>query len=419
MFFLQFFQGIYTFFITDPTRAWGRLLLVFIGIMLIWLAYKHVLEPLIMLPLGIGMIAVNAGLMVLEVSTASGGTITTGLYQTAHGPVGNLFINPSLSNVDELSAFLQVDFLQPIYTYMFSNGLIACLVFLGIGAITDIDILLARPGMSFFLAIFAELGTILVLPIAMSMGFHPGNAAATALIGGADGPMVLYGSLQMAPDLFIPITIVAYVYLGITYAGYPFLARIIPRKMRGIEMNWREIPTVSAGKKFTFCIATFTLLSFLFPVATPLFASFFLGLAIKEAKITRFVEFLSGPLLYGSTLFLGFTLGALLGVDIIFDSKLLLLLVLGVIALLLSGLGGIIGGLIYSKFSKKPFNPLLGLAAVSCVPTTAKVAQKCAYSVNKKAMILNFAMGPNVAGVITTAIITGIYIAGVRGGFLA
>ncbi len=402
MFFLEFFQGIYTFTLNEPQVVVGRLLLVALGIFLIWLAYRKVLEPLIMLPLGIGMIAVNAGLMVMEA-----------------GNVGNLFINPlESSNFEEIMYFLQIDFLQPVYTFMFTNGLIACLVFMGIGAITDIDILLARPGMSFFLAMFAELGTIITLPIAIAMGFPNGEAAATALIGGADGPMVLYGSLRMAPDLFVPITIVAYVYLGITYAGFPFLAKILPKKMRATEMNWREIPQVSAGKKFAFCIATFTLLAFLFPVATPLFASFFLGLAIKEAGITRFVEFLSGPLLYGSTLFLGFTLGALMGVDTLYDPKVGLLLLLGVIALVISGLGGIAGGYIYAKVSKKPFNPLLGLAAVSCVPTTAKVAQKCAYAVNKKAMILPFAMGPNVAGVITTAIITGIYIAGVNRGFL-
>jgi Na+-transporting methylmalonyl-CoA/oxaloacetate decarboxylase beta subunit len=261
---------------------------------------------------------------------------------------------------------------------------------------------------------FAELGTILTLPIAMGWGLASNEAASIALVGGADGPMVLYGSLLMAKDLFVPITIVAYVYLGICYAGYPFLVRIIPRRMRETEMDWKTIPQVSAGAKFAFCIATFTLLAFLFPVATPLFASFFLGLAIKEAGITRFVEFLSGPLLYGATLFLGFTLGALLGVDIILDERVWKLLVLGMIALTLSGLGGIAGGLIFRKISKEPFNPLLGIAAVSCVPTTAKVAQKCAMQVNKRAMILPFAMGPCVAGVITTAIITGVYISGLK-----
>jgi len=408
MFFLEFFQGIYTFFITEPSIILGRLLLVALGLLFIYLAYKKVLEALIMLPLGIGMIAVNGGLMVLEASQVGG------LIMTEAGPVGTLFVNPLAGNLQEVMYFLQVDFLQPVYTFMFSNGLIACLVFMGIGAITDIDILLARPGMSLFLAIFAELGTIATLPIAMGMGLLPNEAASIALVGGADGPMVLYGSLMMAKDLFVPITVVAYVYLGICYAGFPFLVRIIPKRMRETEMDWHTIPKVPAGAKFAFCIATFTLLCFLFPVAAPLFASFFLGLAVKEAGITRFVEFLSGPLLYGSTLFLGFTLGALLGVDIILNSKVLLLLALGVIALTLSGLGGIAGGLIFRKISKEPFNPLLGIAAVSCVPTTAKVAQKCAIMVNKKAMILPFAMGPCVAGVITTAIITGVYISGLK-----
>src|SRR3972149_1560931 len=109
---------------------------------------------------------------------------------------------PRAGNCEELMYSRQIDFLQPVYTFMFSNGLIACLVFMGIGAVTDIDILLARPGMSFFLAVFAELGTIATLPIAMAMGLLPNEAAAIALVGGADGPMVLYGSLLMARDLF-------------------------------------------------------------------------------------------------------------------------------------------------------------------------------------------------------------------------
>lgn len=395
---LQLFQGLYTFFLNEPAIAGGRVLLIALGFLFVYLSYKKILEPLIMLPMGFGMLAVNGGLMMFEA-----------------GQMGNLFINPLAGNVEELMYYLQIDFLQPIYTFTFSNGLIACLVFMGIGAITDIDILLAKPYMSLFLAICAELGTIITLPIAMAMGLLPNEAAAIALVGGADGPMVLYGSIMLARDMFVPITVVAYVYLGVCYAGFPLLAKIIPRRLRAISMDWRTIPRVSPGAKFTFAVVACAFLCTLFPVAAPLFASFFVGLAIKEAGVLRFVEFLSGPLLYGATFFLGFTLGALLGVDIILNPKVLILLVLGVIALTLSGLGGIVGGLIYSKFSKEPFNPLIGIAAVSCVPTTAKVAQKCAAAVNKKAMILPFAMGPCVAGVITTAILTGIYISGFAG----
>ena len=398
MLILQLFQGVYTFFLNEPAIAFGRLLLIALGFLFVYLSYRKTLEPLIMLPMGIAMIAVNGGLMMFEAGT-----------------MGNLFINPLAGNVEELMFYLQIDFLQPIYTFTFSNGLIACLVFMGIGAITDIDILLAKPYMSLFLAVCAELGTILTLPIAMAMGLMPNEAAAIALVGGADGPMVLYGSIMLARDLFVPITVVAYVYLGVCYAGYPLLVKIIPRRLRAVEMDWRTIPRVAPGAKFAFAVITCGFLCLLFPVAAPLFASFFVGLAIKEAGVLRFIEFLSGPLLYGATFFLGFTLGALLGVDIILNPKVLILLVLGIIALTLSGLGGIAGGLIYSKISKEPFNPLVGIAAVSCIPTTAKVAQKCAAAVNKKAMILPFAMGPCVAGVITTAILTGIYITGFAG----
>ena len=381
----------------DPLTAIVRFLLIVLGFLLIYLGYRKTLEPLIMIPMGIGMIGVNGGVLIWDAA------------QT-----GNLFVDPTLSEYDQLLNTLQIDFLQPIYNFAFSNGLIACLVFMGIGAITDLDYLIAKPLMSMVIAVAAELGTILTLPIGVAAGLAPNEAASIALVGGADGPMVLYGSLMMAKDLFVPITIVAYLYLSVCYVGYPYLIKLlIPKRLRGIEMDPAAIPEVSAGKKLAFSIVALAVLSLLFPVAAPLFASFFVGVAVKEAGVTRYVEFLSGPLLYGSTLFLGFVLGALLSAEVIMDSKVLLLLGLGMLALLLSGIGGLIGGLIFYKLSKKKVNPLIGIAGVSCVPTTAKVAQKCAAEANVFAMILPYAMGPCVAGVITTAIITGIYVSGV------
>ena len=381
----------------EPLTAIVRFLLIALGILFIYLGYRKTLEPLIMIPMGIGMIGVNGGVLIWDAA------------QT-----GNLFVDPMLSEHDQLLNTLQIDFLQPIYNFAFSNGLIACLVFMGIGAITDLDYLMAKPLMSMMIAVAAELGTILTLPIGVAAGLTPNEAASIALVGGGDGPMVLYGSLMMAKDLFVPITVVAYLYLSVCYVGYPYLIKLlIPKRLRGIEMDPAAIPEVSAGKKFAFSIVALAVLSLLFPVAAPLFASFFVGVAVKEAGVTRYVEFLSGPLLYGSTLFLGFVLGALLSAEVIMDSKVLLLLGLGMLALLLSGIGGLIGGLIYYKLSKKKVNPLIGIAGVSCVPTTAKVAQKCAAESNVFAMILPYAMGPCVAGVITTAIITGIYVSGV------
>ena len=392
--FFQIFQGVYTLFTGELSISIARIFLIALAFLLIYLGYKKVLEPLMMIPMGLGMLGVNAGVLVLGAAEH-----------------GTLFLSPLAANVEQIMYFLQIDFLQPIYNFTFSNGLIACLVFMGIGSITDIDYFMAKPFMSMLIAIFAELGTIAIFPIAVATGLDPNQAAAIALVGGADGPMVLYGSIMLARDLFVPITIIAYLYLSLTYAGYPYLIKLlIPLKLRKIKMNPLEIHRVPSSQKFAFSIITVTVLSLLFPVAAPLYVSFFVGLAIKELNIKRYVEFLSGPLLYGATFFLAFTLGALLGASTILDPVVLKLLLLGMLALLLSGIGGIVGGLVFYKISRGKFNPIIGIAGVSCIPTTAKVAQHAAQDVNRSNMILPFAMGPNVAGVITTSIITGIYV---------
>ena len=120
---------------------------------------------------------------------------------------------------------------------MFSNGLIACLVFMGIGSLLDVGFVMARPFQSMFVALFAELGTVFVFPIAVALGLTPGQAAAVSTIGGADGPMVLFTSLQLAREIFVPITVVAYLYLGLTYGGYPYLIKLlIPERLRNLPM---------------------------------------------------------------------------------------------------------------------------------------------------------------------------------------
>lgn len=390
---LDMFQGLSTFFTVEPSLAIARVVLILIGFALVYLGYKEVLDPIILVPMGIGMFAVNAGILQMG------------------GHADNLFVSPLVSETNELMTSLQVYFLQPLYTFTFANGLIACLVFMGIGVITDLDFLIAKPMISMLLAVGAELGTILTLPLAVAAGFSFKEAAAIALVGGADGPMVLYGSLMLAKELFVPITVVAYVYLSVCYALYPFMAKLlIPKSMRAIAMNPREIPKVTAHQKFMFAIIAGTVLCLLFPVAAPLLASFFLGVAIKEANIGRYRRFLDEVVLSGASMFLGFVLGSLLSASIVMDPKVLLIMILGMVALILSGVGGILGGLVACRLTRGQTNPLIGIAAVSCVPTTAKVAQHVAHEANKKAFILPFAMGPCVAGVITTAIITGAYV---------
>jgi oxaloacetate decarboxylase beta subunit len=335
-----------------------------------------------------------------------------------HGGIGTLFVEPqagatadTLRNAAELMTILQIDWLQPIYTFTFSNGLIACLVFLGIGSLLDIGFVLNRPYQSMVLALFAELGTFLTLPLATMFGYSAREAAAISIVGGADGPMVLFTSLKLAPHLFVPIAIVAYLYLGLTYGGYPYLIKaMVPQRLRAQSM-----PPDSHQKRFTsfekMVVAALTcvLLSFLLPVAAPLIFCLFLGVVVRESGLKAFHDLISGPILYTSTLFLGLTLGILCDANTILDPKVLPLLLLGSFSLLLSGVGGLLGGYFLYFVTGGKVNPVVGIAGVSCVPTTAKVAQKVVFKDNPKAIIMPAALGANISGVVTTAIIAGVF----------
>jgi oxaloacetate decarboxylase beta subunit len=372
-----------------------RIVLILLGILLVYLGRKGVLEPLVMIPMGLGMAAINASIMFMP-----------------GGGQGNIFVDPLLSDPDKLMDMLQIDWLQPIYTLTFSNGLIACFIFMGIGAMLDISYLLRKPVQSMFIALCAELGTFVTLPVANAMGLSLGESASVAMVGGADGPMVLFTSLSLAKNLFVPITVVAYLYLGLTYGGYPYLVKLlIPKKLRAIKMvETKPMKQYSPGIKLAFSIALCIVLCLLFPVASPLFFSLFLGIAIRESGLTKVLDFINGPLLYGSTFFLGTLLGVLCEAHLLLDPKVLKLLILGIFALLFSGIGGIMGGYLMYFFKKGNFNPVIGIAGVSCVPTTAKVAQKIVSKDNPFSIILPDALGACICGVITSAIIAGVYI---------
>lgn len=391
---LNLFQGIGTLFVQEPKIAIARVVLILLGILMVYLGKKEILEPLIMIPMGFGMAAVNSGVLFLSATQ-----------------IGTIFIEPMITNTDEIMNILQIDWLQPVYTFAFSNGLIACLVFMGIGVISDVGSVLKFPFTGMLIAMFAELGTVVTFPIAHAMGLSYGEAAAVSLIGGADGPMVLFASLTLAKELFVPITIVAYLYLSLTYGGYPFLVRLlIPRDIRGIVVKTANKRNISSEEKLAFDIIACIVLCLLFPSASPLFLSFFLGNAIRESGMTRYSKLLEDVFLYSATFFLGLMLGVLCEASTILNPKIFPLLILGIVALLLSGIGGILGGYIVYLINGKNFNPVIGISGVSCVPTTAKVAQKEVNRVTRYSFILEYAMSANICGVITTAILTGIYV---------
>lgn len=394
--FYKLFQGFSTLALSEPIIAFTRVGLILLGLLLVYLGRKGVLEPLLMIPMGLGMATINASIIFLP------GTTTQ----------GNLFVDPLVTDINQLLDILQINFLQPIYTYMFSNGLIACFIFMGIGAMIDIGYILQRPFSSMLLALFAELGTFATVPIAMAMGLDLKESASISMVGGADGPMVLYTSLVLSKHLFVPITVVAYLYLGLTYGGYPYLIRLlVPKRLRGIKVeHTKPAKPVSQGMKLGLAVILCVILCFLFPVASPLFFSLFIGIAIRESGLTHIQNFIEGPLLYGSTFFLGSLLGILCEAHLLLNPKILVLLVLGIIALLFSGIGGIIGGYVMFFIKRGNFNPAIGIAGVSCVPSTAKVVQKEVSKVNPNAIVLPEALGANIMGVITTAIITGLFV---------
>ncbi|MBL8539321.1 MAG: sodium ion-translocating decarboxylase subunit beta [Betaproteobacteria bacterium] len=395
---LDIFQGIATLVAADPKIFWGRIGLILLGFVLIYLGKKGVLEALLMIPMGLGMVAVNAGVMFFEGSKP-----------------GTLFVDPLIEGTDATMTILQIDWLQPIYTFMFSNGLIAVLVFMGIGVLLDVGFVMARPFQSMILALFAELGTVATFPIAVWLGMSEREAASVALIGGADGPMVLFASLILAKDLFVPITVVGYLYLGLTYGGYPYLIKmLIPERLRAIPMPMGDVKRITSGQKLVFAVVACTLLCLLFPVAAPLFLALFIGVAVRESGLLNFQNLLSETVLYGATFFLGLTLGILCEANTILSPVVLKLLLLGILALTLAAIGGIIGGYVMYFWYRGKFNPMIGVAGVSCVPTTAKIVQKMATAASPGVMIMPHALGANISGVITTAILTGIYVALLR-----
>lgn len=390
----RLFPGISTFFLVPTEHAIARLMLIIVGGCFVYLAYKKIAEPLIILPMGLGILFSNMSMLVLP-----------------NGTIGTLHVNPMVSSPADVVQALQVFWLQPIYTLAFLNTLIVCMIFLGIGLMTDISFFMSKPLMSLFLASFAELGTVFTLPLGVMAGLSLKEAASVAIVGGADGPVVLLTSLFLAPELFVPIGIIAYIYLSVLYILQPYINKaIIPKSAMGTYMDPMKIERVSQREKTIFAVVAGSVFCLLFPSAAPLFVSFFLGVVIKEAKIERYSKFLDEVVLSGSTFFLAFVLGSLTTSDVVMNPKVMIILILGIIALILSCVGGAIGGMILYYISGKRVNPLLGPAGVSCVPTTAKISQKMAQELNPKNYIILYAMGPNVAGVITTSVICSLYI---------
>lgn len=388
---IHLFPGVADLFAQELSVICSRLGLILVGILLAGCGVKRIIEPQITIPMGVGMIAANAGLLLL-------GSPETALF-------GGALFPPSGTETAGLADAVRTNVPQSV------PALIVCLIVLCIGAMSDLSFVFVHPWICMILALFGKLGVFVALVAGRSMGLSPGEAVSAALIGGADGPLIIFAAQGLAKDLLAPMAVIAYLYLGLIYIAYPRLIKaMIPAGHRGVDMDF-EAPRVGKKTKLLAALVLCALLCLLLPAASPLVMSFFLGAAVKEAEIKPLQKLLESAIPYGATFLLGLIIGALCDANLFLNPKIAVVAALGFIALSVSGAAGILGGWLFYKLSHNEFNPVIGAAAVSHMPATAKIAQKTAMDENPYCIIMPIAMGTQICGVVTTIIATGVLMA--------
>ena len=350
----------------------GHLCMILIGFVFIGLAIRKHYEPLLLVPIGFGVI------------------------------VGN---TPHLKSMP-----LGVYDVGSVLSYLYfgvSQGIFPPLIFLGIGAMTDFSTLISNPKLV-LLGAAAQVGIFLTLIGAMFLGFSPAEAGAIGIIGGADGPTAIFLSAKLAPDLLGAIAIAAYSYMALVPVIQPPIMKLLTsREERLIRMDKpREI---SRRERIIFPVAAFMICTLIAPGAIALLGMLFLGNLLKESTVTnRLAESARHALIDIVTILLGFSVGASTQADQFLQSRSLLIFGLGAFSFAVATAGGVLFAKFMNLFLKKKINPLLGAAGVSAVPDSARVVQMVGHEEDPHNFLLMHAMAPNVAGVIGSAIAAGI-----------
>ena len=375
--------------------TWGNILMLFIGGGLIYLAVAKKMEPVLLVPIGLGIMMVNipfAGLMVY--APAEPGAIplpaSGGLNEIAEGKIGLLNL---------------------LYQYGLQSKIIPLLIFLGIGAMSDFSPAIARP-LSFMFGATAQLGVFIVFLIAYLTGWFPINeAVCVGIIGGSDGPPTVYLTVAKAPQLLGPITLVAYSYMALVPILQPPVIRLLTsKKERQIYMK-PQMREVSRLEKVIFPIAVFVVSALLVPAAAPLIGMLMFGNLLSVTGVTdRLAASAGGLFVDVLTFLLGLTVGALIPAAVFLHSRTLIIIGLAVVAFAFGTAGGIWGAKIANLFLKEKINPLIGAAGVSAIPMAARVAQVQGQKANPRNFLLMHAMGPNMAGAIATSVVAGIFL---------
>ena len=353
--------------------TWQNIAMILVSFVLFYLAIVKKFEPLLLLPISFGMFLVNlplAGLM-NEGGVDKGGII----YFMSYGVKSNLF---------------------------------PCLVFMGVGAMTDFSPLIANP-ISLLLGAAAQLGIYVAFIFATQIGFTPAEAAAIGIIGGADGPTSIYIANNLAPHLLAPIAVAAYSYMAlIPLIQPPIMKALTTKKERAVKMG--QLRKVSKTEKIVFPIAVVLFCSLLLPSVAPLLGLLMMGNLFKESGVVqRLSDTAQNAMINIITIMLGLSVGAKADGSTFLDVSTLKIIAMGLAAFCFSTAGGVLLGKLLYYVTGGKINPLIGSAGVSAVPMAARVSQTVGAKENPTNFLLMHAMGPNVAGVIGSAVAAGFF----------
>ena len=368
--------------------GWKFVVMIALACFLLYLAIKKQFEPLLLLPIAFGMLLTNL-------------------------PGADMF-HPTLfdeGQIDWYDLYKTGGLLDYLYLGV-KLGIYPCLIFVGVGAMTDFGPLIANPK-SFLLGAAAQLGIFATFLGAYALGFAPNECGSIGIIGGADGPTCIFITARLAPELLGPIAIAAYSYMALVPVIQPPIMRALTTDAeRKIKMS--QLRQVSKTEKILFPIIIAVVISLLLPSAAPLVGCLMLGNLMKESGVVdRLAKTVQNELMNIVVIFLGISVGATATAASFLNFKTLGILVLGILAFSCGTAGGVLLAKLMNLFAKegKKINPLIGSAGVSAVPMAARVSQSVGQEYDKSNFLLMHAMGPNVAGVVGSAVAAGILLA--------
>lgn len=399
---LEFVQttGFYQFFSTFTEVGWKQLLMILVALVLLWLAIRKQFEPLLLVGISVGMLLTNLPGADLYHTPLWDAYISGTPYINAAGEVFDTITFTTIIHEGGLLDILYIGV---------KAGLYPCLIFIGVGAMTDFGPLIANP-ISLLLGAAAQLGIFITYLGSIMIGFTQPQGGAIGIIGGADGPTAIFTATKLAPELLGAIAVAAYSYMALVPVIQPPIMKLLTTKAER-QIVMRELRQVSKTEKIVFPVAVTVFVTLLVPSAAPLIGSLMFGNLLRECGVTeRLNKTAQNELMNIVTLFLGISVGATATADKFLKPQTMGILIMGVCAFGMGTAGGVLLAKFMNLFLKNKINPLIGSAGVSAVPMAARVSQKVGQQENPGNFLLMHAMGPNVAGVIGSAIAAGVLI---------